>query len=431
MELRQKTELRRLLIPEIRQSLKILTLPLPELEAIIQEELLTNPVIEETPPAQIPVSTAGDTAPFEKPDPELRISLLTKQPSLQEVLLIQLGINTGTDEEIRIGQKIIEYIDDNGFLRETVDTIAAGLEADAESVRKVLAIIQGFEPPGVGADSITQCLLIQLERSNDHDPIVRKIVVSHLEDIAKKRYRHIAKTLKIPLEEIEPLIKKILKLNPKPGRAYSNEDIQRVIPDIFINENLEVTINEETIPSLMINKSYRDMLKNASIDQKTKEFIRAKINSALELLRAIAKRKATLRRIIETVVEIQQDAFQDGFSSLLPLTFKEIAQRLDIHESTVCRAVLHKYVDTPWGIVALKNFFPSGVHDFNGLSVSSSHIKTLIRELIVSENKKHPLSDQGIVKILTAGHNLKVSRRTIAKYREEIKIPSTTYRREK
>ena len=187
MELRQKTELRRLLIPEIRQSLKILTLPLPELEAIIQEELLTNPVIEETPPAQIPASTAGDTTPFEKPDPEFRISLLTKQPSLQEVLLIQLGINTGTDEEIRIGQKIIEYIDDNGFLRETVDTIAAGLEADAESVRKVLAIIQGFEPPGVGAGSITQCLLIQLERSNDHDPIVRKIVVSHLEGMEKPR----------------------------------------------------------------------------------------------------------------------------------------------------------------------------------------------------------------------------------------------------
>jgi RNA polymerase sigma-54 factor len=440
MEIRQRTELRKLLVPELAQSLNILSLPLPDLKALIETESENNPFLDEseTPQDKTKISLKSLLPPASRvtgPDTDFVLESLTQKPSLQDVLLRQLGMFTESDEEFSIGQEIIGNIDENGYLQASLEEIAATLNITQDKVENALKLIQQFEPSGVAARTVSECLLIQLESANEKDPLLKKLAESHLEDIAKKNYHLISKALKEPFEKIELLIKKILKLDPKPGRNYSRQETQRIIPDIIISEKdegLEIAINDEDIPTLKINEDYRAMLKDNSLNPQTKEFLTAKLNSALEILRAISKRKFTLRKIVETIVEIQQEAILSAdLSSLKPLTFKEVAQKIEMHESTVCRAVMNKYVELPYQTIALRNLFSSRVHDTNGQSVSSTHIKVQIKELIDQEDKKHPLSDGDIVKILLEKNNLKVARRTVAKYREELKILSSTYRKER
>jgi len=435
MEMRQKTELRRLLIPELRQSLKILTLPLLDLKTAIQEELTNNPLLEETPPKNTPTTEArlsSSSAPGTNSD--LTLSLAARKPSLQDILLRQLGMFSDTDEELHIGQEIIGNIDDNGYLKTTTEDIAATLKAPLEKVESVHKLILHFDPPGVAARNLAECLLTQLELANETDPLLKKLIQDYLDDIAKKNYSHIAKSLKEPLEKIEFLIKQILRLDPKPGRNYSSENIQHIVPDIIIDdkgEEFDISINNEDIPTLNVNKDYRKMLKANNLDPQTKEFLTQKLHNALELLRSIYKRQRTLRKVVDIVVETQPEAMRSGLSHLVPMTFREIAERLSMHESTISRTVMNKYMQLPWGVVALKDFFTSSIQDKNGDSISSSHIKGLIKELIEKEDKKHSLSDADIAKILTGEKNLNISRRTVAKYREELRILSSTFRRER
>ncbi len=234
MELRQKFELRKLLIPELSQSLNILALPLLDIKGLIAAELENNPLLEEQqlPPLR-PIPT------MKGPDWDFQMDLITKKPTLQDVLLRQLGMFTNTDEEFRIGQEIIGNIDENGYLKASVEEIATALGLAPEKAEKVLKLVQEFEPAGVGARSLPECLLIQLKLANETDPLLLKIVECHLEDVAKKNYSLIAKTLKEPQEKVELVLKKLLKLDPKPGRNYSTEEAQRVIPDVIIDENDE------------------------------------------------------------------------------------------------------------------------------------------------------------------------------------------------
>ncbi|MFA5156278.1 MAG: RNA polymerase factor sigma-54 [Candidatus Omnitrophota bacterium] len=430
MELRQKIELRKHLIPELSQSLNILALPLFEVQNLIAEELENNPLLEELS------RPASQRSKLVGPDWDFQMDLITQKPTLQDMLLRQLGMFTNTDEEFRIGQEIIGNIDEHGYLKATPEELSASLNMAPEKVEKVLKLVQEFEPAGVCARTLSECLLIQLRLSNQDDPLLLKIVECHLEDLAKKNYSHIAKSLKTPQETLEPLIKKILKLDPKPGSNYSPQEVQRVIPDIFIDtqdeeETLEISINNEDIPSLAISKDYRKMLKNSDTDSKTKEFLTAKLQNAMELLRALSRRQDTLRKIVEAVAEIQKEAMTEDLSRLKPLTFSEVAEKIGMHESTVCRAVMNKYVKTPYAVVALKDFFTSHVHNQDGESVSSNFVKRQIKELIDGENKKQPLSDDDLAKLLSEKNNLKVARRTVAKYREELKILSSIYRKER
>jgi RNA polymerase sigma-54 factor len=430
MEIRQRTELRRLLIPELNQSLKVLSLPLQDLNTLVQDELLNNPFLEEARRAPS-FSSQNSKA---KNGLDYRVNLITKKDTLQDILLRQLGMFANTDEEFKIGQEIIGNIDENGYLNTTSEQIASTLGVKLEEIEKVLKLIQQFEPAGVAARTISECLLNQLDFANLKEPLLRKIVENHLEDVAKKNYSRIAKGLNRPLEKIQPLIKIILKLDPKPGRNYSPEEIQRVVPDITIydkDEEFEIAINDEDLPTVNINNAYKEMLKNKALDPKTKEFLSEKFQNALALLRAISRRKVTLRKIAETIAGIQQAAIRHDLSFLKPLTFGEIAQKINMHETTVCRAVMNKYVRLPYGVVALKDFFSSQLKDQNGSSFSSTHVKRLIKDLVEQENKKKPLSDQEIAKKLAEEKGIKISRRTIAKYREEMKILSTSFRREK
>ena len=240
MQLRQRLELRRLLAPQLQQSLKILTLPLPELKAMVEQELNDNPFLEEAPPKEEKLTSSLPTRNnLSDLDLEFRLEQMTKKASLQDILSRQLGMFTNSDEEFRIGQEIIGNIDDNGYLKVGLEEIAKTLNVAVNEVENVLKLIQKFEPAGVAARTVSECLLIQLDLANENDPLMRKIAELHLDDVAKKNYSVIAKNLKQPLEKIEPLIKKILKLDPKPGRNYSTEEIQRVIPDIIIEEKGE------------------------------------------------------------------------------------------------------------------------------------------------------------------------------------------------
>ena len=440
VEISQKTKQRKLLVPELRKSLKILTLSCLDLKSILEEELINNPLLDEFQPSEITINSGTISSPpydfsgKNTQDLDFRLNLLTKMSSLQDILLRQLGMFANSNEQLSIGQEIIGNIDENGYLKASVDEISSPLNVTAEKVENVLKLIQKFEPAGVGARTVSECLLIQLDFFKDSEPLIRKIIESHLQDVAKKNYGHIAKSLKEPLEKIEPVIKKILKLDPKPGRNYSTEEIHHIIPDIIIDqkgEDLMVTVNDANMPILRINKTYEGMLKKDNLDLKTKEFLKEKLLNALELLRAISKRRNTLSKVIKMVIEIQQDALKQGLSHLKPLTFNEVAQRLNMHETTVCRAVMNKYIRLPWGVVALKDLFSSHLHNKNGQAISSNHIKRLIKELIEQEDKKHPLSDQAISKSLASEKNLNISRRTVAKYRKELKILSSTFRRER
>lgn len=458
MELRQRLELRKLLAPELRQSLKILTLPLLDLKNLVDEEMLNNPILEELPPPD-PGQTASkkeenlekllESLPPAEDDYKNRLSdsgkedkssfsqsLITKKATLQDMLLRQLGMFCENDEELFVGQEIIGNIDTNGYLKADLAEIARAKVVPLEKVEKALALIQQFEPAGVGARDIAECLLIQLRLANALEPVIEQVIRSHLEDVARKNFTKIAKELNQSLEKIELAVRKISLLNPKPGRNYSAEDIHQVLPDVFIEDvdgELRISINNEDIPHMMINKSYREMLKKKGLDAQTKEFIAAKLARAYELLRAVAKRQTTLRKVMETIVAIQQEAIRQDVSYMKPLTFAEVAQKIEMHETTVCRVVMNKYAQTPAGIIALKDFFPSKIRsqDPNGESVSSKTVKSLIRDTITEEDKKHPLSDEDIVKLLKSQHSLNVARRTVAKYREELKILSSVYRREK
>ncbi|MFA4933008.1 MAG: RNA polymerase factor sigma-54 [Candidatus Omnitrophota bacterium] len=433
MELRQRTELRHLMAPALRQSLKVLTISSMDLKELIQEELLSNPCLEEgilEEELQPPLPPTNHLKGMVQDD--LTDKIIARDVSLQEMLLRQLGMFANSDEELRIGHEIIGNIDENGYLKASLDEVASALSLPIDEIRKVLTLIQQFEPAGVGCQSISECLSIQLAKNNETDPLIFKIAETCLEDIAKKNYSLIARKLKEPLEKIEPLIKKILKLDPKPGRNYSAQVSLRIIPDITVkekNEALEVIINNEHFPVINISNAYKQMLKKDNLDPAAREFIENKMRAAQELLRSMSKRTSTLRTVVEKLVGIQQDAIREDLSFLKPLTFAELAKELDIHETTVCRTVMNKYIDTPCGIVALKDLFSAKINDGNGQAVSVNYIKKSIKELIEREDKKHPLSDEEIAKLLLERFNLKAARRTVAKYRDEFKIPSTTFRR--
>jgi RNA polymerase sigma-54 factor len=439
MEIKQKLTLRRLLLPALNQSLAILSLSAAELEDMIKTELLNNPCLEEAtekPAKTLKKEKIKASSSLTQEEMDFRMESLSHKITLQDALLRQLGMFTQNDEEFAIGQEIIGNIDEGGYLRVSLEDIALSLKGISfDKLEKVLKIIQRFDPPGVGARNISECLLIQLEYEDNNDPLIQKIVKDHLNAVAKKEYKSIAKSLNKSIEEIQPLIQKIIKLNPKPGSNFSEEEIQQVIPDVTIEPmedgEIRVSITNEDSSTVSINNDYKELLKNKDLDPETKKYLSENLQNALNLLSAVSKRHTTLRKIAETLAEIQKNAITEGLCCLKPLTFKEVAEKINLHESTVCRAVMAKFVKLPYGVVALKEFFSSQIMNTNGEAISSNFIKKAISELINKESKKKPYSDLEISKILSKEHSLKVSRRTIAKYREELKILNSTFRKEK
>jgi RNA polymerase sigma-54 factor len=448
-----------IMTPELQLAINLLQLSAIELQAYVQDELLNNPVleVEESEETEKRSDELVSTEKLEKdpidwdeylkdqgmePLPCFNLRqhddtpgfdyYLSEDPTLQEHLLFQLGLCSLTSTEHLIGEFIIGNIDQHGYLKGDINELALLIGADYGDMISVLEIIQKFDPVGVGARDIKECLILQIKERGDAHPLAVCIVESYLSAVADNKFKKIATELRVDPMEVQAAVDYIRTLEPKPGRLVGDvRDVRYVIPDVVV-EKVEgeyvVMVHEYSTPRLNVNPYYRSLLGKETGGTGTDSFIKNRLDSALWLLRSIEQRRITLYRVTESIVEMQRAFFDHGIKHLKPMTLRHIAEEIGVHESTVSRATSNKFVQSPRGLFPLKFFFASGVEDFHGTAVSSESIKCHLRELIDAENVYRPLSDQKLMELL-ANRGIVVSRRTVAKYREEIDIPSSNKRK--
>ncbi|MGB4520515.1 MAG: RNA polymerase factor sigma-54, partial [Candidatus Omnitrophota bacterium] len=358
--------------------------------------------------------------------------LISASPTLQEHLSRQLHLFSSSEDERKIGELIIGNINENGYFDCSIDEIAESNRTTKSQVEKVLALIQTFDPIGVGARDLRECLWLQLRTKEEENSLAGLIVDKYLPFLEKKRYGYIAKKLKRSVEEIKDAIKEIAKFQPKPGCSFSQEITQRLIPDAILKKNkngYEVIPNDWELPRFGLSAKYKEMLKKNDTPTEVKEYLQERLKAGRSLIDAVNKRKETIQKILEEIVYAQKDFLDNGVTHFKPLTLSQIADRIGKHKSTVSRAISNKYVHTPYGIFKLRDFINSGVKQENGELFSSKSIKAKIKALIESEKKKKPLSDLEISSCLKQ-EGIFVSRRTITKYRHQLKILPSKSRRE-
>jgi len=354
------------------------------------------------------------------------------EETLTDHLLSQLHMTNLTEEEISIGEYIIWNIDSVGYLTIDVETIAEQLQVDVDKVEKVLEIIQHFEPPGIGARNLQECLLIQLLEQESKHELAIKMIRDHFDDFKNKRFEKLAKNLGVDLQTVKETIEQITKLNPKPGEGYNAYENYYVIPDLEVKKEdgeFKISMNDWNIPQLRINNQYRKMmLDRKNTNKETREFIKQRLESARWLINSIHQRRATILRVMETIIEKQRDFFEKGPQHLKPMILKDIADEIGMDISTISRVTNGKYVQTEWGVFELKYFFSEKIRTDEGEDVSNKKVKALIKEIIENEPGNKPYNDQKIAAILKErGYN--VARRTVAKYREQMNIPVSRLRR--
>jgi RNA polymerase sigma-54 factor len=447
-----------IMTPELKQAIEILQYNAVELKEFIQEELMTNPVLQLQTPEEMPQEPVTDVA-SRKPDTEsvnwkevserfshdqstsVRYeardddfsyeSLIPAKESLIDRLMFQLSMSELKDQDLLVGKYIIENIDKNGYLDlDSTETIKR-FKISEPQFEGILSVVQTFDPPGVGARNLAECLRIQILLSGESQQLALRIIDAHLYDLANNRIQNISKALGVTLEEIQDACDFIKSLEPKPGRAFAAYDEPRyVVPDVVIIKNEDeyvILVSDSTAPKLFINDFYRNILEN---DQQNaaSEYINKKLNSALKLIKSIEQRRNTIYKVVKAILECQSEFFNRGPMYLKTLTLREIAEIVGVHESTVSRAVSGKYLQCPHGIYEIKFFFQSGVSSEMGESVSSESIKKIIKELVDREDPKKPLSDQHLMESLNE-IGIMISRRTVAKYRDELFIPSSSKRK--
>jgi RNA polymerase sigma-54 factor len=446
---------------KLQQAISLLQLSSLELNDLIQEELQNNPVLEAEE------SEGGEEAGTDRdesagpvreqdaidwelylreegyeplPGPGGRMAdesvsydyYLSKEPTLQEYLLLQSGYCRLSDREQKVLEFLIGNIDQNGYLRGELQEFASLLGVARRELESALQLLQQFDPAGVGARTLRECLLLQLRERKDAPPLAQKIIELYLEDVAENRYKKIAHALQAELSLVQEAVDFIRTLEPKPGRLTGNvrDDVCYIQPDIIIERvagDYCIMLSRLSAPRLAINPYYRALLSQGTCESLTSSFIKSRLDSALWLLRSIEQRRLTLYRVAEAIVKLQRRFFEEGIRGLQPLVLRQIADEIGVHESTVSRATANKYAQTPRGIFPLKFFFASGVEGREGV-VSSESIKSHLREVISAENVCSPLSDQRLTELL-AKRGITVSRRTVAKYREELDIPSSGRRK--
>lgn len=445
--------------PELKLALKILQLPAVELDELIGQEIETNPVLDIEDDSREEKYTKETSVEKERKEKEIDWkeylqyqgksyclensesedpndvsydNLMTYSYTLKDHLLLQLHLSILKPEYNEVAEYIIESLDENGYLTVSIEEIGTIMNLDTNEVEKVLAIVQTFEPIGVAARDLKECLILQLKSKGELTDELSIIIDEHLDDIATNRLSNIAKRLSITLEEAQKLSDKIKNLEPKPGRSFEGSTSTKyLVPDAYIeniNNDYIVTINDRNASRLMINQYYRNILNYEDKSSEASQYINNKISSAIWLIRSLEHRKNTLYNVIKAIVEYQRDFFDKGTMYLKRMTLKTIADKVNVHESTVSRAISNKYVQTPRGTFEIKYFFSSGIESGLGESVSSVSIKRMIKELIDKENVEKPISDQEIAdRLVKDGVN--ISRRTVAKYRDELGVPASSKRR--
>ncbi|KHO62902.1 RNA polymerase, sigma 54 subunit, RpoN/SigL [Thermoanaerobacter sp. YS13] len=437
-----------IMTPELKQAIEILQLNSLELSTLIEQELETNPLLEKEETDEDESAYEYDLYELSKyireteermyyddsDDEEIEEvnyeNFVSTKPSLTDHLLFQLHITPVSPKIQKICEYIIFSLSPSGYLREDIKDIAEILECTEEEVLEGLSIVQSFDPPGIAARNLQECLKLQLLAQDSYKGIIKKLVDYHLEEIAEGKYSYLAKLYNISLKEVQQAVDFIKKLNPKPGSSFSSiADVRYIVPDVEVvkrDGEYFVIVNDSVTPKLKINNYYHSILN--SHDEEAKKYINSKLQSAMWLIKSLESRKETLYKVVKAIVELQRDFLDKGINYLKPMTQKQIADIVGIHESTVSRAINGKYVATPRGLFEIKFFFQSGISNTNGNQFSAETIKNLIKKLIEEEDPANPLSDQKIADILKE-KNINISRRTVAKYREECNIPSTIKRR--
>lgn len=433
---------------QLQMAIKILQLPSLELNEYIQNQLVENPVLEsngmERPYEEARIDwkeyiksydhdrRGYDEGISDEDENASPLNFVASVTTLRDHLLFQLHLTVKGEENISIGEYLIDNIDNAGYLRTDTEETARQLNVGEEKVENVLRIIQTFDPPGVGARDLKECLLIQLREQGIINETLEKVINNYLEEIADNKYNTIAKELSITPKEAQEIGDTVKSLEPKPGRGFAdNNDIKYIVPDVIVEKvdgQYVVMVNDRINPMLSINPYYREILRDSTKDETARDYIKKKLDTAAWLIRSIEQRRSTIYNVVNSIVSFQADFLDKGMDYLKPLTLKEIAEDVGIHESTVSRAINGKYVQTPRGLYSLKFFFTRGLDAVRGDNVSSESIKKNIKEIIEGEDAKKPVSDQKITDMLN-GDGINISRRTVAKYREEMGIPSTSKRK--
>lgn len=450
----QEQSLKLVMTPELRQAITILQYSSTDLITYLHEQANENPVIElQEISATIDMKQAGPDRPMPEPDWKELISnrATGEYPSINrermvdpldfasnhevtlfEHLEAQLGLMKGlTDIQRKVALYLIGNLDEKGYLELETSMAAEQLGVSAAEVEDILRIVQHLDPVGVAARSLEECILLQLEHAGLDDEHIVKVVREHLMDLAGNRLQKIADSLKISILEVQQIADRMRKLNPRPGTAFAQSDTRYITADVTVEkvgDEYVVMVNDTSAPRVTINRFYEKMLQQQSNQDAAKQFIHEKINAALWLAKSLEQRRLTIMRVTQAIVERQRDFFEHGIHFLKPMTQKEIAEQVDLHESTISRATSNKYVQTPRGLFELKYFFTSALTTANGDAASSESVKKRIKQIIDGEDKRKPLSDQAITELLVK-EGLEISRRTVAKYREELLIASSAKRK--
>jgi RNA polymerase sigma-54 factor len=494
MEMRQQLKLSQQLVmtPQLQQAIKLLQLSRMELVDLVREEMLENPILEddievggpeksndassgpdeefmvrqaeqagntelpvpdavnaEQPAAEVKADgsavneidwenyldnySMAAPMPAYRPDSDEMPSLeatLTRTESLHDHLVWQLKMTDFTEAQLEIGMLILGNIDPDGYIKEPpMADMAAELDCNVDLLEEVLMKNQTFDPVGIGARNLEECMLIQAMHHGQDDDLVVKMIKSHLSNLEKKNYQAIARDLKAPIEEIYEAAKVVMEFDPRPGRQYSTDEPHYITPDVYVHkvgDKYFVVPNDDGLPKLKISSFYRAALDDS---KGAKEYIQDKLRSAQWLIRSIQQRQRTIIKVTESIIKFQRDFFDRGIAFLKPLILRDVAEDIGMHESTVSRVTTNKYVHTPQGIYELKYFFNSGIARTDGDDLASEAVKLKIKQIIASESPKSPHSDQRIVELLK-DQNIEIARRTVAKYREQLRILSSSKRRQ-
>lgn len=437
--------------PELIQAIQILQYNNQELNEYIDKELLENPILEseyhKESDTEIDIDSLRDQLiqadenveaykqweSHSTSDEYSYENFVAFNYTLTEFLIEQLHFSSLKGQDAEIGRYIIENIDDNGYLSMSLEEICSVLDVDLDSCERVLDLIHTFEPSGVGARDLNECLIIQLASLGELTDEIEFIISNRLKDLADNKYALISKEVGISLTEVQEIADLIKTLEPKPGRGFdSDNSIKYILPDIYVEEtNGEyiVSANDGSTPSLHISSYYNSLTEEAKSDKELSNYLNNRFNSAMWLMKSIEQRKKTIYNVASAIVQFQNDFFAKGERFLKPLTLKQIAETVGVHESTVSRAINGKYMQCPRGVFELKYFFTGGILNEDGSGVSSNSIKSMIKEFVDAEDDKKPLSDSKISEMLHE-KGLDISRRTVAKYRDDIGIlPSSKRRR--
>ncbi|WP_413288710.1 RNA polymerase factor sigma-54 [Bdellovibrio sp. HCB337] len=475
MALRQTMNLSQSLVitPQLQQAIKLLQMSRMELETAVRSELEENPILEEaeilkeedlqrTKEAATEVDGGGaEVVDTNTQDPQKQDEFewesyfeqnqkppqsgmagseeimnyenaISASQTLHEHLSWQVKMNGFSEHEEKVADILMNYIDDDGYIKTPLEQIAAEENIAIEDLDDTLSLIHEFDPPGVGARDLKECLLIQAKHLEEDTQDLVALISNHLKDLEKKNYDAIAKAMGRQLEEIIEMCKIIYSMDPKPGRAFVSNETQYVTPDVYVykvGDDFVVSLNEDGLPRLKISNFYKNVLKGGNkAEDKTHDYIQEKLRSAVWLIKSIHQRQRTIYKVAESIVKHQREFFEKGAAHLKPMILRDIANDIGMHESTVSRVTTAKYVHTPQGIYELKYFFNSGISSSDGDALASESVKLKIKDLVAKEDPKNPLSDQKIVELLKTD-GIQIARRTVAKYRDMLKILPSSQRK--